>query len=508
MARPLRVAFGRIQQETNALSPVRTEIADFEQMYLEGDALLAAVRPGGDEVPGFFKKAELAGFLQACRADGDVTPVPIFSAWASSNGPLSTACLDELQGRFCERVAAARAAGGLDGVYISPHGAMGAVGVRDPEARVLAAIREAAGGAPVVTSHDLHANLTRARVEATTAIVGYRTNPHRDFARTGRRAGELLLGALRGTMRPTVAWRTLPMILGGGVTIDFLAPMRPVFQRMKAMERDPRVLSCTTFMVHPFNDDPALGWSTYVVTDGDQALAERLADELAEMVWARRDVPPPTFKSASEAIAIARGARLRRKLGVVTLSDTSDVVTAGAPGDSTHLMRALLEQGEGLVTYVGVRDPAAVEACWELAPGSPVELALGGGLDPARSPPLPVRGTLRSKHRQQGFLRALVLEVAHLRIVVTEGPSMVMRPSFYTAVGLRIWDADVVVVKNFFPFLMFFAPYSRKTVFVRTHGTTDLDAAFALTFDGPMHPRDAVADWRPRDRSRRLGAPA
>ncbi len=59
------------------------------------------------------------------------------------------------------------------------------------------------------------------------------------------------------------------------------------------------------------------------------------------------------------------------------------------------------------------------------------------------------------------------------------------------------------MVKNFFPFLMFFLPYSRKTIFVRTRGVTDFDAAFQLRFDGPVHPRDPVEDWRPRDRFRR-----
>jgi hypothetical protein len=50
---------------------------------------------------------------------------------------------------------------------------------------------------------------------------------------------------------------------------------------------------------------------------------------------------------------------------------------------------------------------------------------------------------------------------------------------------------------------MFFLPYNRKTIFVRTKGTTDFDAAFQLPFDGPMHPRDSVDDWRSRDRLRR-----
>ena len=114
-----------------------------------------------------------------------------------------------------------------------------------------------------------------------------------------------------------------------------------------------------------------------------------------------------------------------------------------------------------------------------------------------------MRGKIVSKHERHGFGKNIVLAVENVSIVITEGPAMVMRPSFYTEVGLDPWRADIVVVKNFFPFLMFFLPYNRKTIFVRTRGATDFDAAFALRFDGPMHPRDRVDDWRERDRLRR-----
>jgi microcystin degradation protein MlrC len=154
-------------------------------------------------------------------------------------------------------------------------------------------------------------------------------------------------------------------------------------------------------------------------------------------------------------------------------------------------------------TYAAVRDPHAIETLWPSREGEVVSLAIGGTLDPSSSPPLPVRGAIVSKHERHGFGRTIVLAVEHLSIVITEGPSMVMRPSFYTEVGLDPFKADIVMVKNFFPFLMFFLPYNRKTIFVRTRGTTDFDAAYKLAFDGPMHPRDAVDDWRARDRLRR-----
>ena len=496
-----RIAFARIAQETNALSPVATTLADFETAhYLTGDALMQAATRG-PEVAGFFRRAELAGFCAAARArKSEVEPVAILSAWAASGGPLERACFEALEQRLVDGL---RAAGRIDGFYFCLHGAMGVHGVPDPETRLLAAARSVIGNVPLVVSHDLHGNLTRERVAHADAIVAYHTNPHRDHARTGRRAGQIAIGTALGELRPVMAWRSLPMILGGGKTIDFLSPVRPIFRRMRRAERAGDVLAASTFMVHPWNDSPALGWSTLCVGDGDAAAADRLADELAELCWAARHEQPPEFATADEAIEAARGARVRRKLGCVMMADASDVVTAGAPGDSTHLLRALLERGSGMLSYAAVRDPHAIRTLWPRAPGDVVALPIGGSLDPARSPPLPVRGTVASKHERPGFGKTIVLAVDHVRVVVTEGPAMVMRPSFYTEVGLDPWRADIVVVKNFFPFLMFFLPYNRKTIFVRTRGTTDFDAAFALRFDGPVHPRDRVDDWRERDRLRR-----
>ena len=498
----LRVAFARINQETNALSPVATTLDDFRSTHwLEGDELLRAASPGGFEVPGMFRRAELAGFVEAARAHrADIDPVPLFSAWAVPAGPLTRATFEALLEKI---VSGLRAAGLVDGVYLALHGAMGVTGVCDPEERIIAAARSVVGRAPIVASYDLHTNQTPARVAATDALLSYRTNPHRDHARVGRRAGEMLIGMLQKTLHPTVAWRTLPMVLGGGSTVDFLAPMREVFRRMNRLERDPRVRACSVNMCHPWNDTPALGWSTTVVTNRNQALAEHVADELAELCWTKRNVGPPRFSSAHEAIERARAASLARKLGVVMMSDTSDVVTAGAPGENTALLGALLEEGRGMLAYVPLRDPDAVAELWGRREGDEVQVSVGGKLDPIHGASLTVRGRVLLKKRQRGFGRTVVLAVGDVRLVLVEGPAITVRPSFFRDVGLDPWRADVIVVKSFFPFLLFFAPMSRKTIFVRTSGVTDLDASRALPFDGPVHPFASVGSWRPTDARRR-----
>lgn len=512
----LRLAFGRINQETNALSPVSTELSDFQATHLlRGGELLEVCGPGRTEVQGMFKNAELSGFVQGARRVGkkrslELELVPLISAWAVPSGPLSRACFEGLVDELCERL---RAAGPVDGVYLSLHGAMG---VRDlalpieasPDSEILRRVRAVVGAeVPIAVSLDLHGNLTRAMVEGAELIQAYRTNPHRDHRNVGAGLAERLVQVVLQEVKPVKAWRSLPMLLGGGTTVDFLSPMRRIFRQAKAIEAEPGVLGASLMMVHPWNNHLELGWSTLVIVDEQKVgrdQAEAHAEALAESAWSVRDQMPPTFQAPEAAIARARAATLARKLGVVVMADFSDVVTAGAPGENTALIRAFLEHGQDLLAYVPLRDPALVAALWDQPLNREVEVELGRKLDPARGQGLHLKATLADRRTTHGVGRALILRAGQLVVVVTEGPAMAVKPSFYSDLGLSVWKADVVVVKNFFPFLLYFLPYARKNLFVKTAGITDFDAAYTLPFAGPIHPRDVVPDWRPADRRRRI----
>lgn len=498
-----RVAYARISQESNALSPILTTLEDFERTHLvDGPALGPACEAWGDEVPGFLKNAELSGFVRAVRrSDLRVELVPLFSAWTVPSGPMTRATYEH----FVERLLTGlRDAGPLDGVYLALHGALCVPGVGDPEGELLRAVREAVGSTHIAVSFDLHANLTPLKVEHVDLMCAYRTNPHRDHAHIGERCGELLLGTLAREIAPVMAWRHLPLVLGGGKNVDFLQPMRAIYRWMRRQERDDRVLAVNLFQNQLWLDHDEVGWATCVVTDGDPELAARIAEELADLCWRTRHEQPPDFPGPDEAIQLARDARWARRLGTVCMCDASDIVGAGSTGDNTRLLRALLETGTDLQTLFPLRDPIAIERLWSAPKGRRLSLSIGGTLDPARNTPLPVRGRLIRRHESQTFGRMAVLEVDHVKVVITEGANLVIRPSFYTQVGLRPWRADVVVVKSFFPFRIFFAPMNRRTVYVRTQGITDFDAALReIPWQWPVHPRDDVEHWRPTDRRRR-----
>ena len=128
---------------------------------------------------------------------------------------------------------------------------------------------------------------------------------------------------------------------------------------------------------------------------------------------------------------------------------------------------------------------------------------LGGKLSPELNPPLNVSAEVVRCSESMTFGKTMVLKIGNIRVVVTELSPLAMKPNFYSDVGLNPWKADIVVVKSLFPFRLFFLPQLRKAFYVKTKGITDLDAAYGLDFDEPIHPRDHVDDWRATDARRR-----
>ncbi len=499
---PLRIAFGRLMQESNSFSSVLTTRADFERSHLlSGETLMSACQPKNWEVEGFLKNLELSGFVKGVQALAPETElIPLLSAWSISGGPVSRAFFDKITADFCERL---RQAGPVDGVFLALHGAMGVEGGGDPETELITAIREVVGQVPIAVSFDLHANLTRSKVELIDLICAYQTNPHYDMAKTGFRAGQLLLKTLQNKIQPTRAWRSLPLLLAGGNTVTLLSPMRQVFKRMRQMQADPRVLNVNLLMCHPYLDHPELGWAVEVSTDNAPELAEQLADELAETCWQLRHQQPPEFLSAPEMLKQVRQAKFARKWGSVAVCDASDVVGAGGTGENTHLLKFLLDEATDLVSLYPLRDPAAVAELWELSEGDVCEIAVGGKLQPEINPAVGVKGRVRLQKQTQSFGRVVVLDLDHLQLVLTEGYAMPMKPDFYLDLGLSVRQADIVITKNFFHFRIYYLGHSRRNLYVKTQGITDFDRLLDVVSPYPAWPKDQLTDWREIDAQKR-----
>ena len=486
MARQL--AFIEFHQETNSFSTLTTGRREFEQFLLYF----------GEDIHKFADKhkAQAYGFREAVAKGGgdEFEWLPVFAAWAWSGGPIEQAVYLEFRERA---VAALRDARDLAGIYLSMHGAMGVVDLRDPESDFLRAVRAVVGpDMPIVVSFDLHANVTEENVRLSTALLAYKTNPHRDHRRVGRKSGELLLRLVRGEVKPVTAYRKMPLLKGGGMGIDFLSPMRGILRRMRQMERMPKVLAVTNFWVHIWMDDQELGWSVTVTTDDDPALADRLADELCDLNWAVRDHKHPEPKTVDQALAIVRRSRLLRRLGTVTICDVSDVVGAGAPGANTNLLRELLTKAPDLKSYVPVRDPVAAATAFN-HPDAQLSIDIGGTIDPEINPVVHMAGEVVFRaHTAWGMTTVLRQQGVHA--VITELPFPGYFAEDYKAVGLNLWKADITIVKNLFPFRFRLWKYNRRSIYVITNGITHLDVHRLnyVTTPRPIYPLDPLPHWR------------
>ncbi|MCC6649410.1 MAG: M81 family metallopeptidase [Polyangiaceae bacterium] len=495
--KPLRIAYGRIFHEACAASPLLTTRDAFvQQHHVAGEELARAASLRGEELASFFPHAELTGFLQAARAAGGVEAVPLSSALAVPGGPLTRECFEWLLDDLVARV---RDAGRLDGVYLALHGSMEVSELGEsPEAVILRRVREAAPGAKIAASFDLHGNLSAGIVEPLDVLVSYRTNPHWDLAPTGFRAGNRLIRSLRGQCRPVSAWRKLPVVVGGGMNVDFLEPMRGVYKLMSKLERDPRVLTTSFFVVHPFTSADDLGWSVHVTTDGDADLAERLADQLADRAWTARRAPLPELLDIDRALDEVRRSPWR-KLGPITLVDVDDIVGAGAPGGNTRIVEALVADDRGLSLLVPVHDPAAVARAFETPLGATLELSLRG-TPGYEQPEVPLVATVAARADDPRWGRRARLTAGRTEIAVTERPPLPIHPGFWRELGIDPRRADAMVQKNFFHYRLFHLATSFRHLPVVTDGATNLRRAASAPRRVPSYPSADPVDWRDGDR--------
>lgn len=140
---------------------------------LNGDAIVADAR---SQSPKLLKEGQ--GFFAQMDVEGSWEPIPITLIFGGAGGPAEHSFIvDEIEkiGRELQ------AQTSLDGVYILNHGAMTTTEDEDPDGLLYETVRRAVGaGVPVVTTVDLHANISQRMVDNADVIVAYRTDPHVD----------------------------------------------------------------------------------------------------------------------------------------------------------------------------------------------------------------------------------------------------------------------------------------------------------------------------------------
>ena len=490
----MRIAVAEVAQETDSFSPMIADRSDFEETGLYfGDEILERMRGVGP----------IGGFLDVVAEQSEpVTLLPIIRAWGGAGGTITAETLDF----FTERlVAGLKQSLPLDAVFLSLHGAAASEKEDDVEGHVLQAVRQIVGNEiPVVVAFDHHANITQRMVNLSNALIGHETQPH-DPPATGRKAGRILFRMLRGEIRPVIGWQKIPMVTPQDQFLTSAGPMKEWFDLAREMEHRHGVLDVSPAPMQPWLDVAEGGWAVVVHTDNDPLLAQSLAREMANKAWSLRDQFWSSERVApNEAVRQADAA----ERGLIILSDTGDSVYGGAPGDSTVLLKSMLEQNIQSLAFIPMVDPAALQAAIDAGVGATITVDLGGKVDNIFSKPVQVTASVAAV--SHGFTvdlhdrgvcdlrKTALLSVGSIRIALLDHRSFAINhPVLYQHLGLDIADAKMVVVKTASNF-QFFTHWRSGLIRVDSPGTTqsDLCAFDWKRIPRPTYPLDPLTDWQ------------
>jgi microcystin degradation protein MlrC len=363
-----RIAILGFSLETNGFSPPTTR-EDFAQSYLLGGAELEAdIRAAHPRASG-----TLTGFAREMDAGGPWVMAPIQVAATAPGGPAQQSFFEEFLSEVTTRL---RAALPLDGVYISEHGAASATGDVDPDGTLFALVRSIVGlNVPVIATLDLHANVSPRMVDETDLLISYLTNPHVDQRERGTEAARAMRELLAG-VRTCKALVRIPLmppsvtlltgvgepeadIASGKLQRPYGDLIREGQRHVGAPQHGPgSVLNVSISAGFFLTDSPKAGMTVLVTTRGDQAAADRLARQLAQRAWDMRERFVPRLTSIEDAVRRVRAACDNPAAPALCLADAADNPGGGGRGNTTEVLRALLDAGTRGVALAAFYDPA------------------------------------------------------------------------------------------------------------------------------------------------------
>ena len=297
----MRLFLAMMSHETNTFSNVPTDRAQFEARDLRyGGEIVEAYRGTGTCLGGMIDGG------RALRRDARCPrwrppPRPPASSRATSTSTSRTRMLADLA-----------AAGRLDGVLLDLHGAMVPEGLDDGEGDLIAAVRQRrrARGADRGDARLPRQPHARPWSRAPTSSTATRPTRTWTWPSAAWRPAERLAEVIAGRIRPTAAFRKPPLLPPLGSQGTARGPMRRLYDLADEMEKDPRSSRSRSSRASRYADIPDAGLGIYVVTDDDQALAERARRAAgARGVGAPARVHP---HRAARARGGGRGARRRR----------------------------------------------------------------------------------------------------------------------------------------------------------------------------------------------------
>ena len=458
-----KVLSAEISHETNTFNVHPTTLKSFQDRFLLSAEEAVAVR--GDQ------NTELAGLLDVARDHGWAVTHTISAA----AGPGGKVTRDAFEALLAPLLAAAH--GAWDGIFLMLHGAMVPEFCEDGEGEILRQLRAIVGPKmPIAVTLDPHANVTKDMCDLAQVLVSFTTYPHVDMRATGRRTGELLHRLMSGDIHPVTLRFHVPMLeeANGGRTD--IGPMIERHALARAFEARKGIYAISINGAFPCADIAEVGPTVLVTCDSDTPMHRAIGETLAQDIWGRRHEAINTYVTCAEAAEAA--ARWSGSAGPLVLADYADNPGAGAYGDATDLLSALLAAGVGDACFGPLVDPEAAAFLNMQPVGATVTVSLGGKTAPAfGGGPLTLTGTLKwvgdgrvvgsgpiLGGLERNFGATAVLNVAGIDILVVTIAHQMLDLKQFQTFGIDPAQKTVVALKSMQHFRAAFTPIAGRII--------------------------------------------
>ena len=489
----MRIFVAGFQHETNTFAPSKADWPAFESgsafpAFSTGQDMLESL--GCTSLP-------MGGFIRAARARG-WTLLP--SAWAGASP--SAHVTREAFERIAAQIVADAGRGGFDAVYLDLHGAAVAEHVDDAEGELLQRLRAVIGPTmPLVSSLDLHANVTQRMLRYASAMSAYRTYPHVDGADTGARCAALL-AELWNHGRP---WATqhvrLPFLLPLNAQCTMMQPAGGVYERLAELDERSgvRLSFAMGFPAADFDECGPVVFGHGADAETVHRAVQHVAHEVIELRpdWALDLLSPAD--AVQRALVLAEASDKP-----VVIADTQDNPGAGADSNTTGMLHALRAAGAGRrhpgqVALGLLFDPAAARIAHEAGMGAELDLALGKAVrcfDGQLSDP-PVRGRVKVLSLSDGVVPmhgpmtaggtahlglSAGLEIDGIRVNVVSGQCQMLDLDLFRFLGVEPERMKLLVNKSSVHFRAAFAPIASHIL--------------VAVAPGPMAANPAALPWK------------
>jgi microcystin degradation protein MlrC len=312
-------------------------------------------------------------------------------------------------------------------------------------------------------------------------LICWKEYPHTDILERGQELVERCAALAEKRLRLRHALVDTHMIITLHTTRE---PVRSFVDRVTALEGRDGIVSVSIVHGFAWGDTPAMGTKVLVYSDAAadpdgtkaNALARRLADELIAMRGALTELTPGIDDAIDQALKID---------GTVVLGDASDNPGGGAPGDSTYILRRLLERGIGNACLGPLWDPMAARIAFDAGVGAKLPLRIGGKIGPLSGDPIDAVWEVKAL-KQNMVMTGLagtpaklgdsaLVESGGIEVVITTFRCQAFGIDVFTQLGCDPRTRKLVGVKSAQHFRAAFAPIAKAIIMVDAPGVVARD---------------------------------